>query len=77
MTPGAFPVLCAQPLKAIRQECVAAAETYEPKAPPGVKGNGAIAFGGGAVLTDDGRTSLREVDSAQFDGEVKSEPVAA
>jgi len=66
-----------KPLKAIRQECVAAAEAYEPKAPPGVKGNGAIAFGGGAVLTDDGRTSLREVDSAQFDGEVKSEPVAA
>merc|ERR1719152_740427 len=58
-----------KPLKEIRPDCVAAAEAHTPTAPPGVKGDGAIAFGGGAVLSDDGRALLREVDAAQFDGE--------
>ena len=66
MTPGAFPVLCAQPLKAIRQECVAAAETYEPKAPPGVKGSGSIAFGGGAVLGKNDEKVIEDMDPVQL-----------
>jgi len=56
-----------RPLKEIRPEIVAAAAAHEPKPPPLVKGEGAIAFGGGAVLSDAGREMLREVDAAQFD----------
>jgi len=65
-------------LKVIQPDIVAKADAHEPSAPPGVKGEGAIAFGGGYTLSDEGRKLLREVDSAQFDGEApKSEPVAA
>ena len=46
-------------------------QAHEPKPAPGVKGEGAIAFGGGAVLSQKGMDYLREFDSAQFD-----EPVA-
>jgi len=56
-----------KPLKEIRPEVVAAAAAYTPKPPPGVKGEGAIAFGGGAVLSDEGRKLLAEVDAVQFD----------
>merc|ERR1719238_609285 len=56
-----------KPLKEIQPDIVAKAAAYEPKPPPGVKGEGAIAFGGGAVLTDAGREYLREVDSVQLD----------
>ena len=56
-----------KPLKEIRPEVVAAATAYTPKPPPGVKGEGAIAFGGGAVLSDEGRKLLAEVDAVQFD----------
>jgi len=69
-----------KPLKEVQPDIVTKADTFEPKAPPGVKGEGAIAFGGGYVLSDEGRKLLREVDSAQFDGEVetaKKETVAA
>merc|ERR1719152_219593 len=72
-----------RPLKEIRPDIVAKAAAYEPKPPPGVKGQGAIAFGGGAVLTDAGREYLKEFDSVQMDGEViedaapAPEPVAA
>merc|ERR1719238_1808907 len=73
-----------KPLKEIRPEVVAAAAAYEPKEPPLVKGKGAIAFGGGAVLTDAGRQYLREVDAVQLEGEAPpaaapapEEPVAA
>jgi len=59
-----------KPLKAIQDHVVASAAAHEPKEPAGVKGKGAIAFGGGAVLTQDGRDLLRESDGAQFDGEV-------
>lgn len=31
-----------------------------------VTGNGAIAFGGGAVLTDSNRADLKNIDPAQF-----------
>jgi len=58
-----------KPLKEIRPEVVSAAAAHEVKPPPLVKGDGAIAFGGGAVLSDEGRKLLQEVDGAQFDGE--------
>jgi len=61
-----------KPLKDIRPEVVAAAAAYEPKPPPLVKGEGAIAFGAGAQLSDKGREMLREVDAAQFDDEEQS-----
>jgi 15-cis-phytoene desaturase len=69
-----------KPLKAIQPNIVSAAESYEPKPPPLVKGEGAIAFGGGYTLSDEGRQLLREVDAAQFDGEenppvVSQEPI--
>jgi len=72
-----------KPLKEIQANIVSAAAAHEPKPPAGVKGQGAIAFGGGAVLTDAGREYLREVDNVQMDGEViddaapAPEPVAA
>jgi 15-cis-phytoene desaturase len=47
-------------------------KTYEPKEPSGVKGEGAIAFGGGAVLSDAGMQYLRENDAAQFDDDADS-----
>merc|ERR1711920_597121 len=62
-------------LKVVQPDVLAAAEAYEPKVPPGVKGQGAIAFGGGAVLSKAGMDYLREVDAAHF--EEQSEPVAA
>ena len=58
-----------KPVKEIQPNIVAAANAYEPKEPPLVKGKGAIAFGGGAVLTQAGRDYLREVDGIQLDGE--------
>ena len=56
-----------KPLKAIQPEITAKAAAYEPKPPPLVKGQGAIAFGGGAVLTDAGRDYLKEVDAVQLE----------
>jgi len=56
-----------KPLKEIRSEIVAAAESHVVKAPPLVKGEGAIAFGGGYVLSDEGRKLLEESDEVQFD----------
>jgi len=44
-----------KPLKAVQPDVVAKAAAHQSKPPPGVKGQGAIAFGGGAVLTDAGR----------------------
>jgi len=66
-----------RPVKEIRPEITAAAAAYEPKPPPLVKGEGAIAFGGGAVLSDAGREQLREVDAAQFDSDDARELTAA
>lgn len=55
-----------QPLKEIQSHIVDAAAAYTPKDPPGVKGEGAIAFGGGAVFNKKSETLLREVDPSQF-----------
>lgn len=62
-------------LKKIQQDILD--KNYEPKAPPGVKGDGAIAFGGGAVLSDAGMKYLRENDAAQFDGDEAETEVEA
>ena len=69
-------------LSRVLSRCVAAAEAHTPKPPALVKGDGAIAFGGGAQLTTAARKLLQEVDAAQFDGETPAapppaEPVAA
>jgi 15-cis-phytoene desaturase len=63
-------------LKEVQPDIVAAAAAYEPKDPPGVKGEGAIAFGGGAVLSQKGMDYLREFDQAQFDPEDLAAPPA-
>jgi 15-cis-phytoene desaturase len=52
--------------KPIRQEIIDAAAKAVPKAPSGVKGEGAIAFGGGAVLTAQSRKLLEESDPEQL-----------
>jgi 15-cis-phytoene desaturase len=56
----------AQPVKAVQDHVVEAAGTYKPRPPEGVKGQGAIAFGGGATLKKDNARLLREVDPVQF-----------
>ena len=67
-----------KPVKEIQPHIVEAAASHKPMPPPGVKGEGAIAFGGGYTLSDEGRKLLREVDAAQFDGEVvEKEKVSA
>lgn len=55
-----------KPIKDIQPECVVAAEAHEVKAPGGVKGEGAIAFGGGAQLTKKNEKLLKESDAVQF-----------
>jgi 15-cis-phytoene desaturase len=52
--------------KEIQPDIIAAAESFEAKEPIGVKGDGAIAFGGGASLTTQNEGLLREVDPVQF-----------
>jgi len=54
------------PLKAIQPDIVRKAADFTPKEPAGVKGQGAIAFGGGAVLGKDNSKLLQEVDPSQF-----------
>jgi 15-cis-phytoene desaturase len=57
-------------IKEIQSNIVESAATYVPKNPPGIKGNGAIAFGGGAVFNTNNAKELREVDPNQFTSEV-------
>lgn len=54
------------PEKAIQQNIVDSAASYEAKEPIGVKGDGAIAFGAGASLKQENESLLRETDPAQF-----------
>ena len=54
------------PVKEIQEDIVESAKNFVPKDPPGVKGEGAIAFGGGAVLTKGNSGLLKEVDPVQF-----------
>lgn len=52
--------------KEIQQDIIDAAASYDAKDPIGVKGEGAIAFGGGATLKKENESLLREADPAQF-----------
>lgn len=52
--------------KEIMSDIVSKAAAHEVKAPIGVKGEGAIAFGGGASLSSQNESLLRESDPAQF-----------
>ena len=45
--------------------------------PPGIKGEGPIAFGGGQVIGDADMAYLREFDAAQFDDDDSSTPAPA
>jgi 15-cis-phytoene desaturase len=56
----------APPTKEIQQNIIENAKDFVPKDPPGIKGDGAIAFGAGAVLNKNNAGLLREVDPAQF-----------
>ena len=55
-----------KPLKEIRPEVTARAEAHVPSEPVGVNGEGAIAFGGGAVLGKKGREVLEKQDAVQL-----------
>jgi 15-cis-phytoene desaturase len=54
------------PGKEIQAHVVEAAAKHVAKDPPGVKGEGAIAFGGGATLGKREADLLRDVDPSQF-----------
>lgn len=54
------------PLKEIQPSIVEAAKHYTPRPPPGVKGDGAIAWGGGATFGKTNEKLLREIDPSQF-----------
>mmetsp|Transcript_21609 Transcript_21609/g.63431 ORF Transcript_21609/g.63431 Transcript_21609/m.63431 type:complete len:103 (+) Transcript_21609:573-881(+) len=56
-----------KPLKEIQDHIKAEAAAYEPKNPPGIKGEGAIAFGGGYTLNKQSEQQLRDVDPVQFE----------
>ena len=55
-----------QSIKEIQPSVYERAAKAVPKEPLGVKGEGAIAFGGGAVLSLGGRTLLEESDPLQL-----------
>lgn len=57
-----------KPMKEIQQHIVQAAASYVPKPPVGVKGEGAIAFGGGYTVGKKEEALLRETDPAQYVG---------
>jgi len=59
-----------KPVKAIQQHVIDAANNFKAKEPLGVKGEGAIAWGGGAVLGKKAMDQLKEVDPVQFVGKV-------
>lgn len=55
-----------KPIKDIQAHIVESSKSHVAKEPPGVKGDGAIAWGGGAVLSKNNEDLLREADPAQF-----------
>ena len=57
-----------KPIKEIQQHIIDAAGSYVAKEPVGVKGDGAIAFGGGYTVRKKEEDLLRESDPAQFVG---------
>jgi 15-cis-phytoene desaturase len=52
--------------KEIQQHIVDTAASFEPKEPIGIKGDGAIAFGGGSTFTTKSEELLKKSDPAQF-----------
>ena len=68
-----------KPVKEIQQHIIDAATSYEAKDPVGVKGDGAIAFGGGYNIGDKEKKLLIESDPAQYEegAGVKKEAVVA
>jgi len=58
----------APPAKAIQQNIIESAKNFVASDPPGIKGDGAIAFGAGAVLKTNNAGLLRETDPVQFVG---------
>ena len=60
----------------MQPDIIARAEAHVPKEPPGIKGEGPIAFGGGQVIGDAGMAYLREFDAAQFDDGGSAAPAA-
>ena len=52
--------------KEIQQHVIDSAEDFVPKEPIGVKGDGAIAFGGGYTFTTKSEKLLKETDPVQF-----------
>ena len=65
-----------KPIKEIQQHIIDAAASHVAKEPVGVKGEGAIAFGGGYTMGQQEEKLLRESDSAQFDGAAEKKEVA-
>jgi len=63
-------------IKVVQPDIIARAEAHVPKEPPGIKGEGPIAFGGGQVIGDAGMAYLREYDAAQFDDDGSAAPAA-
>jgi 15-cis-phytoene desaturase len=55
-----------KPIKEVQPHIVEASKSHIAKEPPGVKGDGAIAWGAGAVLSKKNEELLREADPAQF-----------
>merc|ERR1719287_380625 len=56
-----------RPVKEVQAHVTAAAAAHVPREPPGIKGEGPIAFGGGYTLGTQEEALLRETDPAQFD----------
>jgi 15-cis-phytoene desaturase len=56
-----------KPIKDIQEHIIEKAATHVAKEPLGVKGEGAIAFGAGAVLSKKNKELLLEVDPSQFE----------
>lgn len=56
-----------EPIKEIQAHVVESARRHVAKDPLGVKGEGAIAFGGGATLSKSNRALLQETDPKQFE----------
>jgi len=54
-------------VKAVQQNIIDAAANHVAKKPSGVKGEGAIAFGAGASLTNKNKKLLQETDPGQFE----------
>jgi len=65
------------PIKDIQQHIVTAAASHVAKDPVGVKGDGAIAFGGGYNVGSAEESLLRESDPAQYDASAEELAMAA